>query len=465
MRTFADPPLNQCRPDPAALQHHAADRALLIERINQRAARLGTPAMHSGRPIIATGHQAWLWHPGILAKDIAMAVACDHHHAAPLHLTVDQDAHPVWHLELPVRRGDRLLVQRTVLAPHLSAVPTGAQPPAELATLRRSLEQCADGRLEPILDALRDFPHCRTLAEQVAVLLARLMQPIVGDTPLLMVSDLPGLPGYDGLIQDMLHDARSCVSAYNAAVAAVPEAGVPPLIVERERVELPLWAVQHKQVRRRVYADLADSTPWLVDQVGRPIDRSTTMLLPRALLLSAVMRSFVADLFIHGRGGGHYDRATEQWWARWRRAPLAPKAVVSADVHLNLGAPLADAGDYRHAHWLHRYARYNVDRLLKLDGPLIEQKRHLIGHMHADRNRMRRRLAFREIRRINAELVERHPQLIEQTRQQLDQAELGLANARIADRRDWCFVLYPHVQLQALREVLHQQLRSHAGRP
>ena len=62
------------------------DRKELIRRINRRAERLGLTKLRCDKPIIATGHQSGFWHPGILAKDLAMTAACQRYDAQPLHL-------------------------------------------------------------------------------------------------------------------------------------------------------------------------------------------------------------------------------------------------------------------------------------------------------------------------------------------------------------------------------------------
>lgn len=454
MRTFVDPPLSAWQPaDPGA---RAADCKALVARVDVHARRLGTGVLPDARPIIATGHQAWLWHPGILAKDLAMVAACERFDAAPLHLVVDQDTHDALSLELPVERGERIDARRLRLASHRIDVPTGAQPPVDADEVRDALRRLDDERLASVVEAFDALPACRTLAEQMAVVLVRLMRPWTdGPLPVLFTSDLPHLPGYVALLDRMLADARHCVAAYNAAVRALPEAGLSELVELREWVELPVWAVRWEGRRERVFADFADREPMLVDRHGEPIDREKVSLLPRAMLLTAVMRSLGCDLFIHGKGGAIYDRATQRWWQTWAGDALAPMVTVSADLHLAFrNAPTSDPAIVARAVWYRHHAPHNIDRIASIDGPLVQRKRELLAHMNDDRDRKRRRAAFERLHAINAQLAAEHPHAIAEADRQLERARLGLHNAGQARRRDWCFALYPRDRLTALRDAL-----------
>ncbi|MEZ6193155.1 MAG: hypothetical protein R3C45_17925 [Phycisphaerales bacterium] len=436
-------------------EQSAHDRAPLVERINRRARRLGTALLESpASRLIATGHQAQLWHPGILAKDIAIDLAAERLCAQRLHLTVDQDTNDTWRLEVPYRDGDELKVRSVLLADQKQNIPTGFQTPADPSQLRERLVSLDSPLTAVLSEALVNPPPCESLAEQVAVILARLRQPYAGDIPLMMVSDLAGLGLYESAVSRMFHDAHRCATVYNQAVAQFPGAGMTPLAVNRELAELPLWAVAWGQPRRRVFVDLSDAKPLFVYEDGEAIDTGAVKLLPRALLLTAVMRSCFCDLFIHGSGGLIYDQVTESWWRNWAGEELAPMAGATADVHLDLGAPVADRAELDRVVWRRHHLPHNLDRELGLDGDTVKQKRELIAHMGDDRDRARRREAFKKIHQINNKLAGQHADALEAAERDLRLAQIGVKNARIARRRDWCFALYPPDSLHALRRTL-----------
>ena len=450
----------------------SGDGATLASIVAGHAERLGTAELPAGGAIIATGHQAWLWHCGILAKDMAMVAACRLHGAAPLHLVVDQDAHETLGLLLPEVEGKRLGVRRERLAATRADVPTGFQGPAEAGALAERVEALDRPELARLREAVTGVGTMRTLAEQVTVILSRLWGGHVGALPVLFVSDLPRLAGYRALLGALLHDARAAAEAYNRAVAAVPEAGLTALRLEPDRVELPLWWVRWGQPRQRVFADLADTRPIFTDEAGEVVEPGEAgELLPRALLLTAFMRSAVCGMFIHGVGGGLYDRATEHWWRAWRGEALAPAVVATADVHLELpGVPMADGEAVARARWRVHHAPHNVDRLLKLDDALTREKRRVLGGVLAPAargatSRLQRRLAFAHLHLINARLASAHGQVVDAARAELGRARVGLANAAVARRRDWPFFLYGEQVLAELGRGVEAALAGVAAIP
>ncbi len=75
-------------------------------------AELGLP---TDRPIAATGHQTLLWHPGILAKYLAVeAVAGDRSVIAVANLVVDQHTGDFGRFDVPVRGPDGGLAARPI---------------------------------------------------------------------------------------------------------------------------------------------------------------------------------------------------------------------------------------------------------------------------------------------------------------------------------------------------------------
>jgi hypothetical protein len=402
-------------------------------------------------PVIGTGHQAWLWHPGILAKDLAGRVVADRRGGTLLHLVVDHDAHEALQLALPVRAGDALRREVVRLGQHRADVPTGWQPAVDSSAVAQRLVDLDRDDVRPLADAWREAGPAASLGRQIGRVLAILMRPWAGELELWHTSDMIRESAFAEVVGALRDDPLRAARSYNRAVGTEPGAGVAPLMVGRELVEVPLWAVAWNRPRQRVFVDVADRAHRFALADGVPIDPAAFDLAPRALLLTAMMRSRWCGLFIHGTGGYTYDRITDRWWQAWRGELLAPMALATADLHLPFEAPMADVAAYRRAVWYRHHAPHNVDRLL---GEPDARKAALLAHMDADRDRDRRRAAFQAIHRINAELVRQHPAVLEQADARLRNARVGLANAALAARRDWCFALYRDDTLAALRDAI-----------
>lgn len=447
-----------------------AARSAVQRSVNQTAERLHTPRLISTSPLIATGHQAWLWHPGILAKHIAATIAAEKENGQSLHLIVDTDVHEGLQVELPVIDGQRLSVEIVDLADYDRTIPTCCQPPvnssAVLARLREIDARLA-GRmtvdLAPLVEAWTDLPSCHTLAEQITVALDRLTRPHIGDQPKLFASELIHFKEIRSVVTALRDDPLAAARSYNEATSRLPHSQVIPLTLTSTRVELPLWWIQWRKPRQRVYADLSNGHSRLVLDSGQPVDSEPSnergRLALRALLLTAMMRSHFCDCFIHGTGGAAYDRVMEAWWESWRGETLAPKAVVTADIQLDFDIPVADRKETEQAAWWAHHLPHNIDRVLKLDGPQVESKRQLLAHMNDDHDRLRRSTAFAEIHQINNSLANKHRDVIDKSLRRLREAKIGLANHRIACRRNWCFAFYSPSQIRDLSQAIRTQGR------
>ena len=156
----------------------------LVAQARANAARLGSAPLVDARRLVMTGHQADLWHPGILAKDLAMVAAASRLGAGACHLLVDQDVHATMRLDLPANTDGRLGGVAIQLGSVDASIPTGSQPPLDaegavrqLAEVRREHGEALAVDVGPITAALTGLPPCTSLAEQIAVVTERLLRP------------------------------------------------------------------------------------------------------------------------------------------------------------------------------------------------------------------------------------------------------------------------------------------------
>lgn len=432
--------------------------------------------------IIATGHQAALWHPGILAKYIAadrLARSLGAG-AAALDVIVDQDANEFGSIDVPLRdAAGRLTVQSMTLLTgrderderavgSLPAVPPAALP-ANAAWAIEDIEV----NLQRVHSALAEHAAARSAAAQVAGAVRSLRSRWVSPMPQVFAGSLMTTSIGRALIEMMHRDPRGCAGTYNAAVAAVSDAGLAPLAVGESRVELPLWRLD--EVGRR--------TPVFAHEL-RSIDPAH--LRPRALTMTAILRFAVADLFIHGRAGFVYDRAMERWMRSWLELPVAPMAMATADVRL----PLSQTTDLSVQEAIASYRRlwhdptrsqpsgfrpvadashdsFMVSRNCQeaVDGPISAPKQAWLDQIRrAPRRSPARRAAFDGFQQWLAAERRRHQTAIEAARSRVEAALAGRAERAIAQRRDWAFPLYPTATLDELASLIERALSAGLGR-
>ena len=442
------------RPDPEQWSRDAARGAtgtLLGCSIGEwRERTRGELGLPTDRPIIATGHQTLLWHPGILAKYMAVTAATRATGAAPANLIVDQHAGGFGAFPIPVALQGGGLSERLVhLATERPGVPMGLQaafspalPPSQwtgaLPSVDRGVRQIIDA-----IEAHRDAPDA---ARQMGLALADLMAPWVDPMPNVLASELIDTCMGRSVLAAMVEDPWRSAAAYNAAVADRPEIGIPPLLVRDDYVEVPLWRIREDGRRMRAYDN--DVERWLEDPAAAP------RLMPRALMLTALVRLAMCDLFVHGTGGAAYDTVMEAWIEAWLGVTPAPIGVVSATRRLPLepvatSSTGADVGTAGRA-W--RRAWHDPEGGAEHPGP---RKRDLLARIarHA-RGSAERRQAFFDLHERLGELRDAHRPTLDALRDDASNAARRAGEQAVIDRRTWPFPLYPRASIDGLaREV------------
>lgn len=408
-------------------------------------------------PLVMSGHQAGPWHPGVLAKYAALrtlgaagAVTAD--------VLVEHDAADPLSFEVPLRgaAGDlrvgrvsfgatpdgRSMMSVPPVRPRMPSLgPLAVPAAARLEAWGRTLREAGDGAIH--------------LAGQVRGALAAFLPGVVappvtwwGSTAVL------ALPLGRELLSAMVEDPWRCAEAYARAVRAVPEAGIPPLHVRDDFVELPLWRITPEG--RRLRADDTHAAAWLEGGPEAPV------LAPRAILLTAIIRLGLADLFIHGRGGAVYDRLMRRWIDAWLGVRPSPAIMVSADLRLPLGvgrATVAAASRQPSAATTAHRVWHDPEAVDDLEAEIRERpgpaKRDLLAAIdRAPRGSAERRRAWRAMHRQLEVLRGVHVGRVESAERRAAEARRAAHALAVAERRDWFAALHEPNALEALAAAI-----------
>ncbi len=441
-------------PPPAAWPAPRRPSELPGEVASWRRETLAALEVDADRTIVATGHQAAIWHAGILAKDLA-AMACSRHlqaagaTASPLHFLADHDANDAGLVRLPALDGQGRLdvvAWRWCPAPHDR--PTRdrpATPPTAPPDIRAPIDGL-NARIHAIHEALAAQADQPTLALQAGLANASLARSLVGDLPRRSMSSLLELPVGNAIIERLRLDPAACIRAHDAAIEADRDRrarggrrprGMASLLARGTRPELPLWRVDAEGRRPATVDDLDDATPG--------------SLRPRALLATALARLGGCDLFIHGTGGAAYDLVMEDWIDRWLgpeiAGALAPATVASATCRLDL--PVATIEDPITPEALHRM---NFDPDLDRPSEEAPVRDTLLREIDAaPRRSEHRRAAFRRLHdAIGIARRRGEPTLRDAASRLAAQGSTRRANERAMDRT-WAFPLLDRTTLDDLR--------------
>jgi len=295
-------------------------------------------ARRAATPVVMSGHQADVWHAGILAKWFACAAAARAVNGEAVWLIVDQDEGDPTRLRFPARGRHADAVPEEIdlraSSEDASGVPTGMRPSADIDAVRAAdapaaTPAVADG-LRRAAEAMARHTDAPSLARQID---AAVRDLIGGEDPprAIFATDLSATDAFAELLDAIKADPAACTRTYNEAAAERPDAGVRALERTGERVELPLWRLARDRPRRPVFS-------------GELADADARTLAPRGLLMTGLVRRRLCDLFIHGTGGGAtgsregYDRVTEAWFEAWLgETRLAPAVLATATLRLPLG--------------------------------------------------------------------------------------------------------------------------------
>ncbi len=454
--------------------------------------RLGTAAdVPAARaPLVVTGHQPFLFHPGVWIKYL-LAARLQQDGAVALGIPVDSDEAGEVGADVPAWGPGGVVLAREVLVEAEPEVPYEALPPPTPARwsgfvgrLRAHLEALA---LDQAQAALRRFADL-TADVQAADLgefmtAARHRYEGLGylEVPVSILSRTEAFRRY---ALHLLADADRFAAVYNRQLQAYRDRqGIrtraqpfPDLERTDREVEAPFWLLDRGRRRPLFVRRRGDHLVLTADERevaalspgAGPQALEEVPLRPRALTLTLFTRLVVADLFIHGVGGGRYDRVTDAVIADYLALTPPPYAVATATVHLPLAAEDLAA---RRRDLRQRLMRlqHNPDRLLDDPTPdqrmLIAEKNSLIATLSsAALSRRQRRKITHRIRQINAELARALGDQVERLTRQLRDLDRPATDAAMqaATHRGYPYCYFPVDEVNALVDRLLQDTRRPA---
>ncbi len=318
----------------------------------------------------------------------------------------------------------------------------------------------------------------------------------LGDFHTLRASWLSQTPEFRAFAAHLILNAREFARHYNKAQREYrirrrvrnPQRPAPPLFCDADRTELPFWIGRIGQARQRLFvSDNSDGIELYADResIGtfdktrlggiknhdRPwqVELDGWHLRPRALTLSAFVRLFISDLFIHGIGGAKYDEMTEDFIRSFFKTELPPACCVSATAYLSLPSHGIERQALTQARHARRDLRFNPQRHLdNLPRDLLTRRAELIKTSSDLRSRSRsagsrRRRVFNEIRAINSDLIALGGEQLEMIEQRARRLSRLYESDRTASDREYFFALHSRETLTKLVQIIQAKLEQPAN--
>lgn len=424
--------------------------AALIDRMERRSTAdiglLGRPldawrretraavGLPTDAPIVMTGHQAGIWHAGILAKWLLADAIRERTGGAIAALVVDQDVNAASSVDYPaigLSPSGGTSIRRATLAatPAWRAGPTATRPAVTLAAPSEAPAPEIAVALDRIRTAVNAASSAPSLARQMAAANASLLDAagIARGATTLFATELLASPLGAALLGAMRDDPAACRRAYNEALRLDPRVARP-----LGEGELPLWRLGPRG-REPVRAD---------DLSGS--------IAPRAFLMTAFARLALADLFLHGTGGGRYERVTDAWIERWLGVRLPPIGVASATLHLPLARHLGDGPIVSQAD----LRRFEFDPDGVAGRPSADVQRLLESIAAAPRGSLERRERYRQLLLHRSERQRARADELTSMRERLRATADRARSVEVATSRTWPWPLHDRAAIESLRAAL-----------
>ncbi len=476
----------------AAATFREIAREQLLARAREFSARLGVPvraAGPAGAPLVMTGHQPDLYHPGVWVKDFLIQRLADDTGATAVDVVVDTDGFGAVGVTSPCMRPGVMRCRQylAVAAPDAAFAGTPVPDPRALADFRRAVGTMLESLPAPSVHRhFARFADCLSsaagdandLAELITFARRRYEATAGTDYLEVPVTHFVRDSAFQRFAVHIVLDARSFAELYNEELARYrAQTGTrsvaqpfPDLEVSDAAVELPFWWFEAGR-RHAVSASERDGgvtlvaagreLAWLPGDHDAAIDRIRDLsphgvLVPKALTLTMFLRLFASDLFVHGVGGGRYDRVTDSVIRRYFGVRAPRYAVTSITLYLPLGAKVVTDEEVAAAtERLNRF-QHNPDQVISMVDfdderereramALIEEKAALtraITAAGADKKALGAR-----IRAVNAELAGMLQPARQELAEQLERLRSQRAAADILTDRTYPFCFWDPVEV------------------
>ncbi|MDO9556200.1 MAG: hypothetical protein Q7J82_01265 [Coriobacteriia bacterium] len=438
------------------------------------------------RLLLVTGHQPDFYHPGVWVKDFLLQRLADETGAAALDLVVDTDSFERVELRTPCTRPSvgrcTAVLGTTGVGGCFACAPVPTCSDVEmfrqagldaLSTLPApALGKHFDTFCDVLLDAIG---HADDLGQALTGARRRFESPAKTDYLELGVSRQARTSAFRRFAAALLLDAEGFATVFNAELRAYrTRTGTrskvqpfPDLSIDERSIELPFWVLSGgrrrpaRVTRGDAPALLADDgsvcdVPSDVDDVMSVLEKADALLVPRAATLTLFNRMFVADLFIHGVGGGRYDRVTDAVARSYFGVEPPTFVVASMTLHLPLGEHVVTDEEIVALEQRLQRLEHNPDQLLdevefddageRLEAErLVAEKCALVTEI-AEKDVDKKTVGER-IRAVNARLSRIMAPVVAETAERLEAVRAQRETAEILSDRTYPYCLWNPIEV------------------
>lgn len=379
------------------------------------------PVADDSSPLLLAGHQPELFHAGVWFKNFVLSSLATRLNALAVNLLIDNDTLRTAAIRVPTGTLDNPRIELIPFDAPSDEVPFEDREILDAACFHsfasRSTAAIAPLVANPLLTDLwplakSDAGRSRNLGRAIAEARHRLEGSLGLATLELPLSQVCETDSFRWFTTGLLAGLPRLHEVYNRSLAEYRRANklrsrshpVPNLVVEQGFLEAPFWLWTREDPRRgrmfvfrhadrlevtdrdRMRFELPLSGERAVDALRKQSEAGVRVR-PRALVTTMFARLLLADLFVHGIGGGKYDQLTDAIMARFFGITPPAFLTATATVRLPVERPMATVGDLLRLAKEERELRFHPERFLfdqagKTSGEvqrLIAEKEHWLA--------------------------------------------------------------------------------------
>ena len=442
-------------------------------------------------PILLSGHQPTLFHPGVWLKNFVLSQSAKSIGGTGINLVIDNDAIHSLGIRVPAgsSAGPQVeFVPLDILSAEVPWEESRVIDPQFARTFANRVRETyaglrvsRGGSWDPlVLDRL--WPHAEAVlqttpkeelrwGECLASARHRLEQEIGLTTQEALFSQICGTDTFRQFAAHLFSRIGELHSIYNAALAEYRAVNhirsrshpVPDLTAHGDWLEAPFWIWTRDDSGRRPAFVRPIKGGWeLSDQRGVTLrdvpaeNDSRVKLRPRALITTMYARLVLGDLFIHGIGGAKYDELTDAIIRQFFGVEPPAYITATATFRLPIDRPQVTAAEVQANQRRLRELKHRPDSFLhdpivateaalraQLEG-LAAEKRHYL-RTHSLRGAPRD--VYLGLDALNCRMHAILKPVEDRLREDQSRLATGLKQAQLLGSREFSFVLFPEEYL------------------
>ena len=445
----------------------------------------------TNQPIVMSGHQPTLYHPGVWYKNFVLSELANHTNAIAINLVVDSDLSNKQAIRCPDLKTTPIRTQSIAIDTPSAVMPfeqRWIQDSSFLFALPDRIAKVLTSDETPIakrlwLEVIQSYHELTksnptpALGATIAAGRHRLEQSAGLRTLEIPVSKLSQTTAFATFAAAIFDRAAEFHNVYNQVLAEYRTVNrirstshpVPALEQTEDWTEVPFWVSSNQTLdRQRLFIRTRVDTFELSDRkqfhqvlsktdfisAFKQLSTLGITIRPRAISTTTFCRLLMSDIFIHGVGGSKYDQLTDAISQRFFGYRLPEFLTISATFRLPTQIPSLAKADITKSKTRRREYNFHPERFLANEpvtsrsAELIKKKRQWIDSPTRSLEK------HHAITKINQALRAMLTPSDEQLKEEIDSLTAQLKSSDIANSREYSFCLFGESLIDDLKQLV-----------